>query len=109
MKFLACHKIPERSFYFRGKQFPVCARCTGVFIGQFLMILLLIIGLRINLLYSCLLLVPLFIDWFIQYLEWKESTNIRRFITGFLGGFGLTNIYYLIILEIISIFQYWII
>ena len=29
-----CHQMPERSFFIRGKQFPVCARCTGVMIGN---------------------------------------------------------------------------
>ena len=28
-----CHQMPERSFFYKGKQFPVCARCTGVIIG----------------------------------------------------------------------------
>src|SRR6476469_9730789 len=26
---LICHQRPERSFWFWGAQFPVCARCTG--------------------------------------------------------------------------------
>ena len=30
---LICHRIPERSFFFRGHQFPVCARCTGFYIS----------------------------------------------------------------------------
>ena len=29
-----CHQMPERTFFYKGKQFPVCARCTGVIIGQ---------------------------------------------------------------------------
>jgi uncharacterized membrane protein len=28
-----CHQRPERSFVFRGSQLPVCARCTGLYIG----------------------------------------------------------------------------
>ena len=39
-----CHQLPERSFSFRGKQFPVCARCTGVFIGEVLGIFLFKVG-----------------------------------------------------------------
>lgn len=31
-----CHQLAERSFFYKGYQFPVCARCTGVTIGQFL-------------------------------------------------------------------------
>ena len=35
-----CHRMPERSFFFKGYQFPVCARCTGVAIGQFIALVL---------------------------------------------------------------------
>jgi uncharacterized membrane protein len=28
-----CHQRPERSFVFHGRQLPVCARCTGLYIG----------------------------------------------------------------------------
>jgi uncharacterized membrane protein len=28
-----CHRIPERSFVLAGRQLPLCARCTGTFLG----------------------------------------------------------------------------
>ena len=31
--FCGCHCRPDRSFFFRGRQFPVCARCTGMLLG----------------------------------------------------------------------------
>jgi uncharacterized membrane protein len=30
---LVCHQLPNRSFYFSGAQLPVCARCTGLYVG----------------------------------------------------------------------------
>lgn len=31
--FAICHQIPERSFFLGGHQLPLCARCTGTFLG----------------------------------------------------------------------------
>lgn len=31
-----CHQIPERSFFMDGRQLPLCARCTGTFLGAIL-------------------------------------------------------------------------
>jgi len=28
-----CHQIPERSFHMHGQQLPLCARCTGIYMG----------------------------------------------------------------------------
>ena len=104
LRFWGCHRLPERSFFFRGKQFPVCARCTGVFIGQILMIILVILGMKPSWIVSLSLLGIMFLDWFIQYLNILKSTNIRRLITGTLGGMGLIGVYYLIIKILFNLF-----
>ena len=30
-----CHQRADRSFFWHGYQFPICARCTGVVSGYF--------------------------------------------------------------------------
>lgn len=38
--YAVCHRIPERSFFFGGRQLPLCARCTGTFAAALLNIIL---------------------------------------------------------------------
>ena len=85
---LSCHQIYERSFTFRGYQFPVCARCTGIFIGHIAAIFLCIMRVRISLIISVLLILITAGDGFLQLFKIKESTNVRRLITGILAGIG---------------------
>lgn len=88
-----CHRIPERSFFIRGHQFPVCARCTGFYIGLITYLVWnFIYGHPYNLnliIVSVILIIPVAVDGFTQYLGFRESTNTLRFITGFLGGIAL--------------------
>ena len=88
-----CHQMPERSFFYKGKQFPVCARCTGVFIGHSAAVLLFFLKKQIPVLYCGLLMGIMGADWLVQETGIKESTNRRRLITGFCGGLGLFSIY----------------
>jgi uncharacterized membrane protein len=34
--YAVCHRIPERSFFLGGHQLPLCARCSGTFLGVLL-------------------------------------------------------------------------
>ena len=45
--FAVCHRMPERSFILAGRQLPLCARCTGTFLGAMLgLIAMLVLGRR---------------------------------------------------------------
>ena len=41
-----CHRITERSFTINGRQFPLCARCTGMYLGAALTIVVLFLAGR---------------------------------------------------------------
>ncbi|MBQ6099622.1 MAG: DUF2085 domain-containing protein [Methanobrevibacter sp.] len=102
-----CHKIPERSFFIKGHQFPVCARCTGFYAGlaayliwnhfyghayDFNMLIL-----------SMILMIPVSVDGITQYFGPRESTNNLRFITGFIGGIGLIIFLKIVMKVILSV------
>lgn len=87
--FFGCHARPDRSFYFRGKQFPICARCTGELVGMIVCIPTLIFWGCPSFGIVLLLMVPLIIDGSVQKLTSYESGNIRRLITGILFGMAL--------------------
>jgi uncharacterized membrane protein len=93
-----CHKKPERSFFYKGKQFPICARCTGILAGYFLGFLYLILIPHRNYFLEILFMFPIAIDGTGQYLQKWESTNIRRLATGILAGISTICILSLAIL-----------
>jgi uncharacterized membrane protein len=88
-----CHRRPERSFFIKGHQFPVCARCTGFYTGLVVFLVynyFFKLNYDINtLIISMVLMIPAAVDGFTQYFGSRESTNTLRFITGFIGGIGL--------------------
>ncbi len=90
---IICHGLPERSFKIKGHQFPVCARCTGIYWGSFSVIgLVVIFNPAFNIiifLMGILMIIPTFIDGITQYLNYRESNNNLRFITGLIGGIGM--------------------
>jgi uncharacterized membrane protein len=44
--YAVCHRITERSFTVAGRQFPLCARCTGMFLGVALTFVVLLLARR---------------------------------------------------------------
>ena len=91
---LLCHQRSDRSFFIGTYQFPLCARCTGVTIGFIAALLCLIFGFQLSIIVSISLILVMFADWLLQYLKIKTSTNMRRLITGVLGGYGLSMFTY---------------
>ncbi|MBR6374112.1 MAG: DUF2085 domain-containing protein [Victivallales bacterium] len=89
---VGCHQMPERSFFFRGYQFPICARCTGVLFSTILAVVL-FFNYRISIMTSIYLSAVMLFDWSLQYFGILASTNSRRLITGFIGGFGVSTLH----------------
>ena len=111
IEFVSCHKLPERSFFYKGKQFPICSRCTGIYLGFFIFIPLFWI-LSVNIFWSLLAIIPTVIDGLTQAYFNRESNNFLRFSTGILAGFGMSGLaditaYYIVELSkiIISFFH----
>lgn len=98
-----CHQQASHSFFYHGKQFPVCARCTGVFIGQVIAVICILFSIMSNIILSTTLLLIMGLDWFVQEIRILESTNIRRLVTGILGGYGLFNLYAFFLQTIIKL------
>ena len=83
-----CHQRGDRSFFIKGYQFPLCARCMGIFIGYLAAIVLICFHFILPMLVCLALMVPLVVDGSIQLLLFINSNNIRRLITGILFGIG---------------------
>jgi uncharacterized membrane protein len=96
--YAVCHQIPERSILIDGKQLPVCARDTGLYIGSLLSLLYIVSTRRRNrnaipapfisfsFVFFMLLLA---IDGITSYLGIRATTNAIRLATGLLVGIGL--------------------
>jgi uncharacterized membrane protein len=92
---LMCHGRPERCLELFGAPMPICARCTGIYLGLmaglaafWLVRSLSEKALRIA---TFIALTPLAIDGLTQLSGLRESTNELRIATGLVAGlaFGL--------------------
>lgn len=100
-----CGQLPEHSFFFGGRQFPLCARCTGTYLGAlttYVMLSLMGRG-RATRLPPFRILVPLVafiffwaLDGLNSYLTLfspvsllYEPSNLLRLIAGLLQGLAL--------------------
>lgn len=89
LTFVACHRRPDRSFSWRGRPFPVCARCTGIAAGYASVLVFAVVGVPENgVALGVLLNLPAALDGASQALEWRRSNNALRLVTGMLCGVG---------------------
>ena len=91
--YFICHRIPDRTFKVKNYYFPVCARCTGIYISAFTYFFIatftpIIYSIELIIL-GILLIIPTSIDGISQLLNKRESTNTIRFLTGISMGIGL--------------------
>ena len=89
-----CHQIQERSFTLFGYQFPLCARCTGILIGELMSLFTPLVGeLPKSKFVAISSIMPMALDGITQYIGLQESTNKRRFFSGFLAGVGMVALF----------------
>ncbi len=87
-----CHQLPERSYFIDDHKLAVCSRCTGIYAGFALTLLVypLIRSLRNTSTppRSWLLLaaLPLAIDFTLNFFGFWENTHTSRLLTGALLG-----------------------
>jgi uncharacterized membrane protein len=106
--FAICHRIAERTFWLGGRPLPLCARCSGTYLGVMAtLIVFLVLGRRRASQFPrvpmLLILVAFIAAWAIDglnsYLSFfptapkvYEPRNWLRLATGLLNGTALTNL-----------------
>ncbi len=87
-----CHQLPERSFFMDGHPLAVCARCTGIYAGFAIAVVLypLMRSLRQTETpqrkWLFLAAAPLAIDFFFEFSGIGHNTHSSRLLTGALLG-----------------------
>lgn len=87
-----CHQLPERSYFIDGHKLAVCSRCTGLYAGFAITLLIypLIRSLRNAttppLIFLILAAIPLAIDFSLTFFGVWENTHTSRLLTGALLG-----------------------
>lgn len=96
-----CHQISSRSFFWNGRQFHICARCTGILVGVILSPSMLIFW-KYSIYLFPLSFFVLGIDGVTQLFKLRESNNLIRIITGFFFGYSFLGF---VVYTIMYLFQ----
>ena len=97
-----CHQLPSRSFFFRGRQFPLCTRCSGILLGIALSPLICAFAPE-NMYISLALIALMALDGFTQLKGWRESNNWLRLLTGIGFSYGVISIAFHIVEKAIAL------
>ena len=100
-KLFRCHQLSDRSFHICGFQLPLCARCTGIFLGLVVLGPILCALLPLNMYVSLGLFFIMIIDGFTQLKNWRESNNFLRLITGIGFGYAIVSFIFHIVSMIV--------
>lgn len=92
LEFTFCHRRPDRSFFWRNRQFPVCARCTGIHLGYLSFPLFLFDIWTLSIWWTMALMFPTIFDGLTQAFWNRESNNWLRLSTGLLAGVGMMSL-----------------
>lgn len=111
--YAVCHQLPERSFHLGGAQLPLCARCSGTFLGALLGLATLWLAGRGRASglppARVLVVIPLFLlAWGVDGLNSFASffpnapqlyapNNLLRLITGMLAGVAVSLLLHLVL------------
>ncbi len=89
---LMCHGIERRCLVLFGVPMPICARCTGIYIGLFAGVMAFVLVPAVNerllRLSMYVLAIPMALDGITQAVRLRESTNPLRLATGFVAAFA---------------------
>jgi uncharacterized membrane protein len=92
--FAFCHRRQDRSLKILTYTLPLCARCTGLWLGFALGLSLRLAGLHMPLLFAVALMLPLMADGLTQLVGLRMSNNLLRLASGVLFGIA-TNMLFL--------------
>lgn len=84
---VSCHQLTDRSLHLNGRQFHICARCTGIVTGLLFSPILVFMEHKISFYLFFVGAVIVSIDGITQLMKLRKSNNVLRLISGFLFGF----------------------